>query len=32
MPAVVNNSVGSFAGTREDEGTISCPLSAKKSR
>src|SRR6478672_12106706 len=32
MPALVNISVGSLRGTSGDEGTISWPLSAKKSR
>src|SRR5208337_1801794 len=32
MPALVNNSVGSFCGTREEECTSLCPLETKKSR
>ena len=32
MPALVNNSVGSFLITIGAEGTIACPLDAKKSK
>ena len=32
MPALVNSSVGSFAGTSEELRTTRCPRSAKKSR
>src|SRR4030095_16444637 len=32
MPLLVNSSVGSLAGTSEDEGTIVCPRAAKNSR
>src|SRR5580698_3944409 len=32
MPALVNNSVGSFLITMDAEGTMTCPLSRKKSR
>ena len=32
MPELVNSSVGSSAGTSDDDGTIVCPRSAKKCR
>ena len=32
MPALVNNNVGSFPGTRELEGTTECPFFLKNSR
>jgi hypothetical protein len=32
MPALVNIKVGSLRGTSGDEGTISCPSSAKNLR
>src|SRR5215470_6322047 len=32
MPALVNRSVGSLAGTSDDECTSLCPFSTKKSR
>ena len=30
MPEFVNNNVGSFDGTKEEEGTIVCALDSKK--
>lgn len=32
MPALTNSSVGSSAGTSEDDATARCPISSKKSR
>src|SRR5690348_17279053 len=32
MPALVNSSVGSFAGTSDELGTMRCPRAEKKSR